>query len=383
VQVTFSLDRLKNNKIKGEIIMKTNRYIKVIFLIMGSLVQITFADQIEIITTRDCVTSSYQSDTNLNGDALSVMNNDAENLYMASLVYFDISSLPSDAVINWAFLSLYSISADAGMLIRIGRLAATPNWSENDVTWNNMPYAETPPDFLYSGIAPNSWNNYDVTDFVEGWYTGSYTNNGFQLFTDSDGTLAMFYPKESGTNVAPKLTIDYSTIPSAPEAEAQTGSGVGEIYLSWSEPSGDVVGYVIVYDEDSSNPPWSPDQDGNPGSGSDVGNVTSVTISGLTPGEEYHLAVAAYNNAGLGEYSNIVTATARSEEFGFLDDFESYSTGSFPSSWIPDANANDISNNYVDASVYYEGSKSLRLHGLVGGCWGALTYHPLNITPPL
>jgi len=65
------------------------------------------------------------------------------------------------------------------------------------------------------------------------------------------------------------------------------------------------------------------------------------------------------------------------------DGFESYETGSFPSAnWVPDANALDTANNYVDATKAYSGSKSLRLYGDVGGCWAAATYRPLNINPP-
>jgi hypothetical protein len=65
------------------------------------------------------------------------------------------------------------------------------------------------------------------------------------------------------------------------------------------------------------------------------------------------------------------------------DGFESYKTNSFPSAnWVPDANALDAANNYVDATKAYSGSKSLRLYGDVGGCRGALAYRPINISPP-
>jgi len=65
------------------------------------------------------------------------------------------------------------------------------------------------------------------------------------------------------------------------------------------------------------------------------------------------------------------------------DGFESYETSSFPSAnWVPDANASDSANNYVDASEYYSGSSSLSLYGQVGGCWGALAYRPINVNPP-
>ncbi|MDO9549053.1 MAG: T9SS type A sorting domain-containing protein [Candidatus Marinimicrobia bacterium] len=66
----------------------------------------------------------------------------------------------------------------------------------------------------------------------------------------------------------------------------------------------------------------------------------------------------------------------------WTDDFESYSTGSWPTTWVADGNATDNSKNYVDNTVNYQGQKSLRLFGTIGGCWGALAYHPIVISPP-
>ena len=69
-------------------------------------------------------------------------------------------------------------------------------------------------------------------------------------------------------------------------------------------------------------------------------------------------------------------------ELVWTDTFESYSSGSFPSDWTPDGNATDGSTNYVDNTVSYEGTKSLRLFGSIGGCWAAIAYHPLIVSPP-
>ncbi|HOD08319.1 MAG TPA: hypothetical protein PKG98_09555 [Myxococcota bacterium] len=64
------------------------------------------------------------------------------------------------------------------------------------------------------------------------------------------------------------------------------------------------------------------------------------------------------------------------------DDFESYSAGDFPSSWVPDANATDSSSNFVDDTVFSTGNQSLRLFGKMGGCWGALAYRSITVDPP-
>ncbi len=67
---------------------------------------------------------------------------------------------------------------------------------------------------------------------------------------------------------------------------------------------------------------------------------------------------------------------------GWSENFEDYSNGSFPSTWTPDGNATDNTQNYVDNSVQYSGDKSLHLFGTISGCWGALAYHPIEISPP-
>jgi hypothetical protein len=64
------------------------------------------------------------------------------------------------------------------------------------------------------------------------------------------------------------------------------------------------------------------------------------------------------------------------------DGFETYTTGSFPSTWTPDGNATDIGTNYVTTTTFLGGAKSLRLHGQLAGCWGALAYRPLTLSAP-
>lgn len=82
--------------------------------------------------------------------------------------------------------------------------------------------------------------------------------------------------------------------------------------------------------------------------------------------------------------SKSCTATFNTVTSGVVwqEGFESYSANSWPTGWIPDANALDGSNNFVDNNAAYKGVQSLRLFGAIGGCWGALAFHPLTVTPP-
>ncbi len=67
---------------------------------------------------------------------------------------------------------------------------------------------------------------------------------------------------------------------------------------------------------------------------------------------------------------------------GWQDNFKSYALGSWPSPWIPDGDATDFTDNYIDGTVSSEGSRSFHLYGIVGGCWAAIANHPLLISAP-
>lgn len=60
------------------------------------------------------------------------------------------------------------------------------------------------------------------------------------------------------------------------------------------------------------------------------------------------------------------------------ENFDEYSLGSFPSGWIPSGNNGTIVAN--DASV--SKPQSVKMYGLVGGCWAALIHRQLEVKPP-
>lgn len=64
----------------------------------------------------------------------------------------------------------------------------------------------------------------------------------------------------------------------------------------------------------------------------------------------------------------------------FHDDFETYTTGIFPSAiWEPHYNVvSDPSNNIVTDINSYSGQKSLQLYGAHSGCWAAETGYPMS-----
>ena len=92
------------------------------------------------------------------------------------------------------------------------------------------------------------------------------------------------------------------TIPPAPSAAPtnvrMTGITSTTITLRWGkvpciEQNGDITGYLVWYESQT--------QDVSGGS------VTETTISNLTPSTTYNVRVAAVNDAGTGDYSNIIS----------------------------------------------------------------------------
>jgi len=136
-----------------------------------------------------------------------------------SLIEFDLSSIPSDAVITEATLTLYGTAhyplqrSNESCLCRI-----TESWYEDTVTWDNQP-TYTTEDSLYLSESSSSTQNYDidVKDFVQGWIDGYNNNNGLllRLIDESTNqyTRMVFASSDytSDTTKRPKLVVKYVT----------------------------------------------------------------------------------------------------------------------------------------------------------------------------
>src|ERR1035437_3730038 len=114
--------------------------------------------------------------------------------------------------------------------------------------------------------------------------------------------------------------------------------------------------------------------------GTGTGTFTS-SLTNLTANTTYYVKAYATNSAGTAYGSQVSFTTLPTSNTILNESFESYASGSFPNSWVADGNGTTISENYIDNSISYSGSKSLRLFGTVGGCWAAIAYHTLDVTP--
>jgi hypothetical protein len=107
-------------------------------------------------------------------------------------------------------------------------------------------------------------------------------------------------------NVTPWLTAPNTDAPPIPaQGVIVSGTGNDFISLAWDpSPLGDFAGYKLYYDSDETGYPYE--------NSIDIGNNTSYTLSGLSLGTEYFVAVTEYDTDGNESwYSNEVAGVTR------------------------------------------------------------------------
>jgi hypothetical protein len=144
-----------------------------------------------------------------------------------SLIEFDLTAVPANAVVQSATLTLYNnptssngflngehshfSGSDASYLLRV-----TAPWSENTVTWNNQP-ATTLTNAVTLPQDVNPHQNYviDVTTMTQNMVTNPSTNYGFmlQLITEQYYRCLLFASSDhADSTLHPKLELCY-TVP--------------------------------------------------------------------------------------------------------------------------------------------------------------------------
>lgn len=121
-----------------------------------------------------------------------------------TLVAFDLSTLPADAVILTATLEL---SQTSGSGFDIKAQALTSAWTETGVTWNNQP-TFTAVDEVLEGSPDGSWRRWNITPVVQKWRTGTLANNGVRLIFNFGTNGSRSFSSREGAN-PPRLVVEY------------------------------------------------------------------------------------------------------------------------------------------------------------------------------
>ena len=135
--------------------------------------------------------------------------------YARSYLQFDLSSIPSEAVIIDAHLGLYYDSSYALTSLPVGVYRVTESWAEETVTWDNQPtYSNEPSDIkILSTEQSNDFVYWQIIDLVEQWLAGSINNYGMVLLdtdeSSDDGGIEFYSSDWTTASQRPKLVIDY------------------------------------------------------------------------------------------------------------------------------------------------------------------------------
>jgi len=77
---------------------------------------------------------------------------------------------------------------------------------------------------------------------------------------------------------------------------------------------------------------------------------------------------------------NTITEINTNEQEIWCDDFEGYSSAPWSSVWHGSGNVSGIS---IDDNIAYSGISSFKMFGIIGGCWGAVATHPIQMDLPM
>jgi len=145
------------------------------------------------------------------GSAHSLITSD-EPVVRASLLKFDLFSIPADVTIDSAILRLYLYGTDQTTSTTLTCRRLTGDWEENGVTWNNQPGDNTDSQAQSTITTGTDWKEWNVTDMVRNWYSGDWTNYGLKITTEGAAKSHSFRSKEYSSN-HPELVINYSSAP--------------------------------------------------------------------------------------------------------------------------------------------------------------------------
>lgn len=175
-----------------------------IFLIL--LPQSVRAETIDLTPAADSFVNNVYPEQNQGAAHSLIVSRDSA--FRWSLVRFDLSSVPTDSIIDSAMFKayLYDSSGDASVPIMAARI--TGDWTETEVKWNNRPLFDESTGVTANIDTATSYKSWDVTEIVRGWHDNDFSNYGLALGYGSGNYSRSFRSREYASD-KPLLTINY------------------------------------------------------------------------------------------------------------------------------------------------------------------------------
>ncbi|MFI5221767.1 MAG: DNRLRE domain-containing protein [Bacteroidia bacterium] len=194
-------------------------------LLTSVVAQTTLTLRPNAATGKDATITSLTAGSNYGTDpdlAAIAWTNGGNSFIERGLVGFDLSSIPQNAIISGATLSLYCNPASTNTQLNSGSNSCllqriTSTWTEAAVTWNNQPATTSVNQvtLLQSTSTTQNYPNIDVTNLVTDMINNPSTSFGFMLKLSNETTyrsMVMSSSDHSDSTKRPMLIITY-TVP--------------------------------------------------------------------------------------------------------------------------------------------------------------------------
>lgn len=124
-------------------------------------------------------------------------------------IRFPLPTLPDGAVVASGTIGVYNYLTKTGPT-EIDVYRITNWWSASQTNWNNKPQRAAAPE-VTGNVSTAGWQNFDITNLVNNWYTGRTPNNGVAFVANPDTAEGVGFSSSnySDTNYYPKLTVNY------------------------------------------------------------------------------------------------------------------------------------------------------------------------------
>ncbi|MBM4461418.1 MAG: DNRLRE domain-containing protein, partial [Chloroflexi bacterium] len=170
-------------------------------------------DTLTLYAAADATTKSWQPNANFGADTMLQLHYDNVEGPAAAftLIHFDLSGIPPDAVIDSAVMELYLWNAAGADPVWIGLYDVYAAWNESTVTWNTRPPGQTG-GFVY-GVnvdAAPGYKSWAVTGWIDYWRNNP--NYGLELRGPITGDPSYYdrnFASKDGRVNLPRLVVTY------------------------------------------------------------------------------------------------------------------------------------------------------------------------------
>ncbi len=144
-------------------------------------------------------------------DGVSLDPNNGKYGEVAAVVSWDLSSIPSNAIVETVNVVLNLTDPSSG---DYNLLEIQAPWDENNVTWNSIDVSTNVGSTVLGVIQPLVFGINDLTlnedgiSIVQGWINGSIPNNGIAIRTGGSNN-GIFITSKEGNNNQPMICISY------------------------------------------------------------------------------------------------------------------------------------------------------------------------------